>query len=160
MDPVGATAPLLEGDAENFDGTKGSSPGEKSPLQENLPQDAPPAGDGGMIREVSSESVSSDDEHSPEGKSKKMLDKLKAKLKDAEYERQHAEFIKRQSLEQVRMLRDEIDKLKNKRVRMEDELYEGEKRMAERRADLERDAVEREMRLERLEKNCKRPDKN
>jgi hypothetical protein len=54
MEAMGATAPLLEGDAENFDGTEESPPGEKLPLQENLPQDAPPAGDGGMIREVSS----------------------------------------------------------------------------------------------------------
>jgi hypothetical protein len=67
-----------------------------------------------------------------------MLDKIRARLKDAEYERQHAEFIKQQNLEQARILRDEIDRLKGKRVRMEDELYEGEKRMAERRADLER----------------------
>jgi hypothetical protein len=151
MEPAGETAPPLEGDAQNFDGTGVSSPGEKLPLRENPPQDGPPADDDGMIQEVSSDNSSSDGEHPPGSMPRKIHDKIKAKLKDAECERQHAEFIKRQHLEQARMLRDEISKLTEKRVRMEDELYEGEKRMAERRAEFERDAVEREMRLERLE---------
>jgi hypothetical protein len=126
MEARGATAPLLEGDAENFDGAEGSPPGEKLPLQENPPQDAPPIGDDGMIRQVSSDNFSSDGERQPGGRSRKMLDKIRARLKDAEYERQHAEFIKQQNLEQARMLRDEIDRLKEKRVKMADELYEGE----------------------------------
>jgi hypothetical protein len=151
MEARGATAPLLEGDAENFIGTEGSTLGEKSPLQENPPQDAPPTGDDGMIRQESSDNLSSDGEHPPGSKSRKIFDKIKARLKDAEYERKHAEFIKQQNLEQARMLRDEIDRLREKRGRMEYELYEGEKRMAERRANLERDAVEREMRLKRLD---------
>jgi hypothetical protein len=150
MEATGATAPPLEVDNEKCEGAEGSPPGEKHPLQEDLPWDAPPAGGGGMIREASSGNDSSDDEHLLDDNSKRVLDKLSTMLKKAEYDRQQAEFIKRQNLEQAKMLRDEIDRLKEKRVQMEDELYEGEKRMAERRADLERDAVERELRLERL----------
>jgi hypothetical protein len=150
MEVTGATAPPPEIDSEKREGVEGPPIEEKHPLQEDLPWAAPPAGGGGMIREASSGNDSSDDEHLLDDDSRKVLDKLSTMLKDAEHDRQHAELIKRRNWEQARMLRDEIDKLQQKRVKMEDELYEGEKRMAERRADLERDAVERELRLEKL----------
>jgi hypothetical protein len=79
MEATGASAPLLEGDAENFDSVEGPPSGEKLPLQENPPPELPPASDGGMIREESSDSVSSDGEPQQGGRSRKTLDKLRAK---------------------------------------------------------------------------------
>jgi hypothetical protein len=80
-----------------------------------------------------------------------MLDKIKAKLKDAEYERQHAEFIKRQNLEQVRMLRDEIDKLKKNASEWRMNYTKGKNAWPNAGPISNEDAVEREMRLERLD---------
>jgi hypothetical protein len=150
MEATGASAPLLEGDAENFDGVEGPPSGEKLPLQENPSPELTPASDEGMIQVDSYDSVSSDGEPQQGGRSRRTLDKLSAK-RDAEYERQHAEFIKKLNLEQARLLHEEIDRLNERRVKMADELFDREKYMAERRADLERSVAKREMRLERLD---------
>jgi hypothetical protein len=124
IEATGASAPLLEGDAVNFDSVEGPTSGEKLPLQENPPPELPPANDGGMIRDESSDSVSSDGEPQVGGRSRRMLDKLRAK-KDADYERQHAEFIKKQNVEQARLLRKETDRLNERRIKMANESFEG-----------------------------------
>jgi hypothetical protein len=103
-----------------------------------------------MIREESSDNVSSDGEHSKGVGPEKTLDKLRAK-KTRSTNANTQNLLKKQNLEQARMLREEIDRLNERRVKMADELFEGEKYMAERRADLERSVAEREMRLERLD---------
>jgi hypothetical protein len=79
MEATGASAPLLEGDAENFDSVEGPPSGEKVLLQENPPPVPLPVSDGGLIWEESSDNVNSDGELQQGSRSRRTLYKLRAK---------------------------------------------------------------------------------
>lgn len=102
-----------------------------------------------MFQDKSGSSHGSDNE-SENDRVRGVPDRIRTK-KTADYDRQHADYIRQFNSIPVRQLREEINRLNDRRTKMADELYEAGKIAAERASTLEPCEMERQLRLEKLE---------